>query len=152
MSDEDFLVRHVLDETETRPLISAREDLARPDTRSPPQATEEKGLPDSVGATTRSDAHVHPILRERYSPQLDITGMSQPELQNIMASMQAMAAAQLRRFDAAGVLVLVFDKGGTALQVFERPEHDAITDDYARAAVAQVVGIETQPPRKGKRR
>ena len=83
-----------------------------------------------------------PILAERvHTPQLSITGLSPDDLKNCMASVQAMAAAQLRRFDAAGVLVLVFDKEGTALQVFERPEN-GITDDYARAAVAQLVGLE----------
>lgn len=94
---------------------------------------------------------VVPVLRERSEPQLDILALEKDDLQNVMSSMQAMASAQLRRFAAAGVLVLVFDKTGTALQVFEKPERDAITDDYARAAVAQLCGIDVSRKAKRKR-
>lgn len=84
------------------------------------------------------------MLAERPASRFDIESMQAAEMRNVLASMEAMAGAQMRRFDAAGVLVLVFDKTGQALMAFQRPLTGGISDEYARAAMAQLGSGEAQ--------
>lgn len=73
-------------------------------------------------------------------PRFAVDALDAAAMQNMMVSMSAMAEAQLRRFDAAGVLVLIFDSTGQAVMALERPQHHGITDEYVRGALMNLGG------------
>lgn len=97
----------------------------------------------TVGDTPPSTAvaGVPDAIAEHPGPRMRIDKMLPDEMRNTMESIQAMAGAQLRRFDAAGVVVMIFDSTGTSLMAIERPQRGGVTDDYIREACARVAGV-----------
>jgi len=100
--------------------------------------------PDRLGA-----------IAETPMPSLRLDGLDKDAMQNVMLSMQAMMQAQIRRFDAAGAVVILFDSTGMAVTAVERPARGGVTDDYIRGMFLQLAGVDEpapKPKRKDRRR
>lgn len=78
-----------------------------------------------------------PAEAQAHRPGLRLANLDAPALKNVMQSMTAMSQAQLRRFDASGVVVFLFDGDGLSVMSIERPDRGGVSDQHIRASIQQ---------------